>query len=331
MNLPAELRIKIWTYVLGDRLIVVNSVKVFGNLHSHTSDNDEAPSHLRSVAHRLRRTWGLNTIERYHSLKSRARGPTKALEYYTRSDISRIATSAIDLHILLANRQIHSEAFHVLWTTNQFLFHRPIPFHIFTRCLSHTQKHTLARIRIQITLDPRTEPKLGWHNLGLDHNLAENFPALKDLHIHLIIASKPGKCPWIYLDDLHTHPTIRALSSCVQTTAAILMKLKISLDRDSQTTRFLWPQRLFDSPSSAYYGVIKTRLVTARLTWPWEQVFKSNYYGSITWLEIFYGSYILHHPDVGKVTEEFRERVSTRRRGGIVLGGGGAAVVEEDG
>ncbi|KAI4262555.1 MAG: hypothetical protein L6R42_002271, partial [Xanthoria sp. 1 TBL-2021] len=317
LNLPAELRIKIWTYVLGDRLIIINSTKVFGKPQSDVSDNDEMPKSLRRAAHHLRRTWGrvfrivepsaVTTFEKYRLLKERVRGYTKALEFYTTTDGPRVPCPAIDLNILRTSRQIYEEAFYILWTTNDFLFHRPITFRKFTRSLSLLQKNTLSRVQIDASIDPRTNQAQWWDRELGDH-LAKKLPALKQLGITLKLRADPYRCPWIDLNEFHTSSTVDALS-CLQTVPRT--KFNVSLDRDHDNTRFMFPDRLFDKPTSPYRNLIRTQKDRTGFTASGMEYFICDH-EVIKALEMFYEAFILHHPDVGKVKAEYKRKYHAR-------------------
>ncbi|KAI4232727.1 MAG: hypothetical protein LQ349_004823 [Xanthoria aureola] len=327
LKLPAELRIKIWTCVLGDRFIIINSTKVFGSPQSAVSDSGEKPKFRQRAEHRLRRTWGrvfriiepsaVDTFGRYRSLKQRVRGYTNAVEIRVINDGPCRSDSAIDLNILRASRQIYEEAFHILWTTNYFMFHRPRTFRKFTGSLSVAQRHTFARIYIRAEIDPRPDQAHSWETeLGV--HLATKLPALKVLGIVLILTTHPLIClrptrhPWgsrrIDLNEFHSSTTIDALS-CLQ--AVPKPELKVFLRFGHSLTRFEFPDRLFDEPTSPYNGLIR----------PNED--RTDFIGfdnaeslcgpqAITALEVFYEAFILNYPDVDAVKAVYRRKLKAK-------------------
>ncbi|KAI4107278.1 MAG: hypothetical protein LQ339_002676 [Xanthoria mediterranea] len=326
LNLPAELRVKIWTYVLGDRLIFINSTKVFGSPQSAVSDSGERPKFRQRAEHRLRRTWGrvfrmvepsaVNTFGKYRSLKQYLRGYTKAVEIYVTNDGSLRRGSAIDLNILRASRQIYEEAFHIFWTTNGFVFHRVTTFRKFTGSLSVAQRHTLARVYIRASIDPRPDQAHPWERELGDH-LATKLPALEGLVIHLRLTTLPKRhltnswrSLWIGsllidLNEFHTSSTIGALS-CLQAVPGSSVMFLLGCDHGM--TRFRFPDRLFDEPTSPYNGLIR----------PNED--RTDFIGlddadslcdreAVTALEVFYKAFVLHHPDVDAVKAQYRRDI----------------------
>ncbi|KAL9627323.1 MAG: hypothetical protein Q9204_006650 [Flavoplaca sp. TL-2023a] len=321
MKLPAELRIKIWAYVLGDRLIVVNSTRLFGNAQSYTSDVDEKPISLQRIKHRLHRTCdrifrraesAATSIEKYRLLKERLCGYTHGLEYYTTIGDLHLPCAASELNILYAGRQIYNEACHVFWTTNDFQFKRPTTFRSLTTSLSVAQRNTLAKIQIHATIDPRTDFPSGWSR-ELGYYLAKTLPALKLLGIRLVLRAESKRCPWIDLDDFSTRATIHAFPACLQ--AAQRSTVSVSLDRDRDNTRFIWPTEMFNNPASPYCGLIMLKKFRID-DWDHQTLMRvlQGYSKALSLLEMFYEAFMLHHPDTEKVKMEYQRRRHARRR-----------------
>ncbi|KAL8881297.1 MAG: hypothetical protein Q9198_001476 [Flavoplaca austrocitrina] len=321
MKLPAELRIKIWAYVLGDRLIVLNSTRLFGNAQSYTSGDDEKPKFLQRIKRHLYLTWdGLfrkaesagTSIEKYRLLKERLCGYTHGLEYYTTVDDLHIPCAASELNILYASRQIYNEAFHVFWTTNDFLFKRPSTFRNLTTSLSVAQRNTLAKIHIHATIDPRTDYPSGWSR-ELGYYLAKTIPALKLLSIRLILRAESKRSPWIDLEDFSSRATIHAFPACLQ--AAQSSTVSVALDRDRDNTRFIWPTDMFENPASPYCGLIVPKKVRIA---DWDHQthmkFLKRYSNALKSLGMFYEAFMLHHPDTEKVKMEYQRRRAARPR-----------------
>ncbi|KAL8646010.1 MAG: hypothetical protein Q9226_007048 [Calogaya cf. arnoldii] len=324
INLPAELRIKIWTYVLGDRLIFVNSTKIFGSPKTYVSSRGCHPvDSVERAIHRLRRTWGrvfrivepsaVNTFERYRSLKKRYRGYTKAIECYLSVAEANIPAPAIDLNILRANRQIYREAFHILWTTNEFVFQRSTTFRKFTGSLSVTQRKTLANVHISIRVDPREDKLYSWHEV-LSNHFTIKLPALKQLQIYLTLKAHSYRGPEVDLKEFHIHPIVNALTSCLRSLSWLQKKpqtrLKVLLDRRSDKTRFMFPIRLF-YPRSPYRGLIRADLKAVVITGPGQGYLPCDE-ETMDALEMFYEAYILDHPNIKKVKAEFKRKYNAR-------------------
>ncbi|KAL8993262.1 MAG: hypothetical protein Q9169_006474 [Polycauliona sp. 2 TL-2023] len=322
LNLPAELRIKIWTYVLGDRVIIINSAKTFGAPHSQ----DVLSSRLRTASYRLRRACTralriteepstVNPLERYHTLNQQTGEHNKAL-CYARSDTARITCAAIHLDILCANRQIHAETFHILWTTNTFSFHHPLVFRIFTSCLAVAQRNALHHIHIAARVNPRYHSTLARWAKALGGGSSKDhiaktllLPALETCGIHLTITANAYKCPWINLDAFHTSAAYHAFSSCLRPVVPS-PSLRVTLDRD-ESTQFLFPRSLFSVADSPYYGTIKVAMAP-----PGQLATNDDVYWAI---ELFYEAYILWHPDVERVKRDFAERKLARPRARFVV------------
>lgn len=319
MKLPAELRIKIWACVLGDRIIVINLTRVFGNPQSYTYENDEITKSLQRVKHCLNRTWGrifrvvespVSSVQKYRLLKERLCGYTHWLEYYTTVDGLHMPCAASELNILYASRQIYNETFHVFWTTNHFLFKRSSKFRNFTTSLSVAQRNTLATIHIHATIDPRTDYPSGWSR-ELGYYLAKTLPALKLLRIRLVLKAESKRCPWIDLDDFSTRATLHAFPACLQ--AAQQTTVSVSLDRNSDNTRFAWPDQMFANRASPYCELIVPKKFYVD---EWDhmtglRIIQCNSQ-ALTLLEFFYEAFILHHPDTEKVKMEYKRKVHAR-------------------
>ncbi|KAL8900752.1 MAG: hypothetical protein Q9192_000911 [Flavoplaca navasiana] len=321
MKLPAELRIKIWAYVLGDRLIVVNSTRVFGNTQSYTSDDNEKSKSLQRIKRRLHLTWdrlfrkaesAATSIEKYRMLKERLCGYTHGLEYYTTIGDLNMPCAASKLNILYASRQIYNEAVHVFWTTNDFLFKRPSTFRSLTTSLTVAQRNTLTRIHIHATIDPRTDYPSGWSR-ELGYYLAKTLPALRFLSIRLVLRAESKMCPWIHLDDFSTRATIHAFPACLQ--AAQRSTVSVSLDRDRDNTRFIWPTEMFGNPASPYCGLIVLKKFRIG-DWDHQTLMRvlKGYSKALDLLEMFYEAFMLHHPDTEKVKMEYQRRRTARSR-----------------
>lgn len=244
----------------------------------------------------------VNTFEKYRAFKQHLRGYTKAVEFCAASDEPRRPCSAIDLNILRTSRQIYEEAFHILWTANAFMFHQPATFRKFTGSLSVAQRHTLARVYIIASIDYRANQAYCWDR-ELGAHLAKKLPALQRLAVHLKLKADPWRCPWIDLNDFHTSSTINALS-CLQEVPKI--KLKVSLDRNYDTTRFMFPNRLFDDPTSPYHRLINTKEGSGT-------VFFLHDDDLMMVLEVFYEAFILNQPDVDDVKAEYEAEILARQ------------------
>ncbi|KAI4239883.1 MAG: hypothetical protein L6R40_005435 [Gallowayella cf. fulva] len=328
MRLPAELRIKIWTYVLGDRLVVINSAKVFGNRKcGDYEDDDEISKSRQRAAYRLRRTWGrfchiadsaASSVEKYRVLKQRIRGYTRELEFFTTAaeDSSlNIPCSAIDPSILCASRQVYEEAFHILWTTNTFSIHRADVLGKLTSSLSVAQRGTLAKLHIALNIDPRDyNSSVCWDRV-LGTHLTRKLPTLRQLGVDLNITRRPNhKSPLVDLTELHISPTVKALSASLH--AVPRTHLTVRLDRNRDNTLFDWPHRLFDDSTPPYSRLIQAApFLVPRLSNANAVAGCSN--GLLESLEMFYEAYILYHPDVERVKTEYeRKEVEYERERG---------------
>ena len=95
----------------------------------------------------------------------------------------------LDLSLLSVNRQIHREAFCVLWTSNRFSFETPRLFNDFVSMLSFRQKETLAKI--EIVKDSRGARRATWDSRSLQRQW-RSLQGLRSVHLYLEL----DRCHW---------------------------------------------------------------------------------------------------------------------------------------
>ncbi|KAL8866290.1 MAG: hypothetical protein Q9174_006389 [Haloplaca sp. 1 TL-2023] len=88
----------------------------------------------------------------------------------------------LDLSLLFVNRQIHGEAFNVLWTSNRFCFRSATMFGSFTGMLSSRQKQTMAKM--MIVKDELGYPRVTWNSRCLERQW-KSLKGLRSVHLYL--------------------------------------------------------------------------------------------------------------------------------------------------
>ncbi|KAL8966645.1 MAG: hypothetical protein Q9183_003276 [Haloplaca sp. 2 TL-2023] len=95
----------------------------------------------------------------------------------------------LDLSLLSVNRQIHREAFRVLWTSNRFSFETPRVFNGFVSMLTSRQTETLAKI--EIVKNTWASRRATWDSRSLQRQW-RSLQGLRSVHLYLEL----DQCHW---------------------------------------------------------------------------------------------------------------------------------------
>ncbi|KAI4250324.1 MAG: hypothetical protein LQ352_005377 [Teloschistes flavicans] len=209
LRLPLEIRNKIWTEVLGDRLVHIDYYEDDSSFDSdgNFSINKDIPYNESAWRHVICRddrredspprrvTSNLGGTEhvywdRAHSICNLDydRKSFKVLDrqhYDPQDDANwlRCGHDTMRLSILRSSRQIYVEANEILWTTNTFSFTEPIAFKHFMSTRNVHQKRLLRSLRFeQEWFFP--ECSKGWNN-ALLLPMVRSLSGLRHLRLHI--------------------------------------------------------------------------------------------------------------------------------------------------
>ncbi|KAL8783461.1 MAG: hypothetical protein Q9213_004598 [Squamulea squamosa] len=300
LQIPAELRDKIWTNVLGDRIVHLKNDrdKRRPPIHAHVSPDKVGL--VQKALYRIHQGCGCAICM---AETSGARPPDRwcmssqrymeAFEVCVTSKASCTPCPKPDLNILRAIRQIHEEAFRVLWNTNIFSFNLPFALEQFIESLNPIQRGKLAKLHISTIIDLKFEP--AWDALLGDY-LIQKLPALKSLNVCL----KPSTLHEGYYNGMSdlTSNTIRSLLGLQQFP---LTSMNIILDRN---VSWDWLRFLFEKSGSPYRGLLQP---------PVGQEHISGSDSGRRKLECLLAAYFLKHPKADEVAAEFMRKMEAER------------------
>lgn len=197
LRLPAEIRNKIWTYVLGDQLVHIRYQQSSYELNFET--NDSAWQHVvcehdcpeDSTEEMLRPSDGDTILRARHSI---------CHEYFqVFKPIGLGHPSTMRLNILRASRQIYSEAGQILWTTNTFSFTNGVTFNRFMMDRTVDQKRLIRSLRFEMCWGEYShwndELVEDW-NSALNSSLVRSIQNVRSLRL-MVTLDMRGKQGWI--------------------------------------------------------------------------------------------------------------------------------------
>lgn len=187
LQLPLEIRDKIWRLALGDRLIHLDcAVPRRGQIFQHIVCEDDCPEDVLVKGYSSTKENGdvVTVWRRSHRpcgqyLSERSRDSFKHWNY-----------QSIHLKVLRVCRQVYIEANNVLWMTNTFSFNgRAVCFNRFMKERTTPQKRLLRRLRLQMdwTLN---DDKL-WKR-ALNTAVIKSLPGLRKLRLQINHSVKAG-------------------------------------------------------------------------------------------------------------------------------------------
>ncbi|KAL8722201.1 MAG: hypothetical protein Q9181_007538 [Wetmoreana brouardii] len=258
LKLPAELRKKIFTYVIGDQLIHIGRFKQCdGSLIRHalcTADTSEATAYEESIL-------GYSQIPEWEDpvcyveiFGSRHEAcmpwPGKVYCHDSSNDSQNNPPAeqipTMDLSLLSVSRQAYEEANHILWTTNTFCIDSPSAFKSVITSLNFGQKNKLAKLHIAMRLANESENHMvrdKWCK-AINDRLVEKLRGLESLDVCLELDVLA--CDWESCDDPLLAPLLSFQQLPLEKTRVIIG------DRQSSLWSILW--WLLAHPASSTHG-----------------------------------------------------------------------------
>ncbi|KAL8699669.1 MAG: hypothetical protein Q9201_005876 [Fulgogasparrea decipioides] len=258
LKLPAELRKKIFTYVIGDQLIHIRGYKRWDRpFLQHaicTADTSEAMAYEESIIGYSQIPKGEDPayyVENFGSRHEACMPRSEEAYYhnsfkYSRKDRPKEKIPTMDLSLLSVSRQAYEEANQILWTTNTFCIDSPSAFKGFVTSLNFAQKNKMAKLHIAMRLANQSENHTvrdKWDK-AINDRLIQKLRGLKSLDVCLEL--EVLACDWDSCDD----PLLAPLLSFQQLP---LEKARVIVsDRQKSLWSFLW--WLLAHPASSIHG-----------------------------------------------------------------------------
>ncbi|KAL8690380.1 MAG: hypothetical protein Q9218_004159 [Villophora microphyllina] len=205
LRLPLEIRHKIWTEVLGDRLIHLEYDYSRGTDADNKRDGYLSSRFSAYIKKYNRSAWSHivcgNDCREDQSIEkvvyNRERGTEKVYSWRPHNGCNRDyrrmnpavpleshGYETMHLTVLRSSRQIYVEANQVLWSTNTFSFTRPIPFNCFMMTRNIHQKRLIRKIRLEMEWN-RDFYVIGWIR-SLPIGLVRSLTGLRTLRLQIV-------------------------------------------------------------------------------------------------------------------------------------------------